>query len=366
MSGAAAADGDRDCEEATTMEVSSGSIFRFSLQRNEAQRSATRESVTTGSALTGAYLAMNAVATIMAGLGLLENSTAVIIGAMLIAMLFGPIVGIALGLAEGDLSLVSRSFLSEIAGAAWVLAIGFMVGLASRNLSMGAEILSRTSPNLLDLLVGLAGGIAGGFTYVSPGLSGVVVGVAISTALVPPLTTCGILLAHRLPGLAAGAFLLFLANFTAIAIGAMLIFWLAGHRPRMAGQSHRILVPRLISLLILVVLGGYFTNTFRRTAAQSALEYGIRKTVSTEVARIPGARLVNVTIEPSQGRTTAWVVVRTPQPVSPEQVARLNDVVDRAAKSAILLRVRSVITTETTRDGYVYQAQPMPGEVSEP
>jgi uncharacterized hydrophobic protein (TIGR00271 family) len=309
---------------------------------------------------------MNAVATIMAGLGLLENSTAVIIGAMLIAMLFGPIVGIALGLAEGDLSLVSRSFLSEIAGAAWVLAIGFMVGLASRNLSMGAEILSRTSPNLLDLLVGLAGGIAGGFTYVSPGLSGVVVGVAISTALVPPLTTCGILLAHRLPGLAAGAFLLFLANFTAIAIGAMLVFWLAGHRPRMAGQSHRILVPRLISLLILVVLGGYFTNTFRRTAAQSGLEYGIRKTVSTEVARIPGARLVNVTIEPSQGRTTAWVVVRTPQPVSPEQVARLNDVVDRAAKSAILLRVRSVITTETTRDGYVYQAQPMPGEVSEP
>jgi uncharacterized hydrophobic protein (TIGR00271 family) len=344
------------------MDANSGSISGFHLRRSEAQRSAARESVASGSALTGPYLAMNAAATLIAGFGLLQNSPAVIIGAMLIAMLFGPIVGIALGLAEADMPLLGRSLVSEIAGAAWVLGIGYAVGMASRSLSMGSEILSRSSPSLLDLLIGLAGGIAGGFTYVSTGLTGVIVGVAIATALVPPLTSCGILLAHHLPGLAAGAFLLFLANFTAIAIGAMLVFWLAGHRPHAADQAHKVFVPRLISLLLLAVLGVHFTTSFRRSITQSRLEHSIRKTLSHEVEKIPGTRLVSVTLESRQGSAIAWVVVRTPQPVSPEQVATLNDLVNRASGTAVGLYVRSVITAETTREGYIYKPQFLPTE----
>jgi uncharacterized membrane protein len=247
-------------------------------------------------------------------------------------------------------------------GAAWVLALGFGVGLASRNFPIGSEILSRTSPNILDLLIGLVGGLAGGFTYVSTGLPGVVVGVAIATALVPPLTSCGILLAHHLPGLAAGAFLLFLANLTAIAIGAMLVFWLAGHRPRAVGQAHQVLLPRVISFVILAVLGVNFTLALHRSLTQSLLENRIRKTVSVGMAAIPGAQVVSVKLAPDRGANVAWVVVRTPQVVSPSQVARLNDLVDRAAGSSVSLHVRSVITAETTREGYIYKAALLPGE----
>jgi len=318
--------------------------------------------VISSSVLTGSYLAMNAAAALIAALGLLQNSPAVIIGAMLIAMLFGPIMGIALGLAEGDLPLLGRSFASELVGVAVVLAIGYVTGIASHRLLMGSEILSRTAPNLLDLLIGLVGGLAGGFTFVSAGLTGVVVGVAIAISLVPPLTSCGILLAHRLPGLAAGAFLLFLANFTAIAIGAMIVFWLGGHRPRAVSQAQSVLVPRLVSLALLGVLGIHFTLTFRRTVAHSVLENGVRRIVSGEVAKLPGARLVSVTLGEGQGGTTAWVVVRAPRPVSPEQVARLNDLIDRDAGSRISLHVRSVITEEATRDGYVYEPQSFPTE----
>jgi uncharacterized hydrophobic protein (TIGR00271 family) len=305
---------------------------------------------------------MNAAATLMAGLGLLQNSPAVIIGAMLIAMLFGPIVGIALGLAEADIRLFGRSVVSEVAGAAWVLAISYGVGVTSRSLSIGSEILSRTSPNILDLLIGLVGGIAGGFTYVSTGLAGVIVGVAIATALVPPLTSCGILLAHHLPGLAAGAFLLFVSNFTAIAIGAMIVFYLAGHRPRAAGPAHKVFVPRLISLMLLAVLAVHFARTFRRTIAQSLLEDSIRKTLSSEVAKIPLAHLVTVTFTTNQGATIAWVVVRTPEPVSPEQVAHLSDLVDRTTGSTVGLYVSSVITAETSREGYIHGPQSLPAE----
>lgn len=339
-----------------------GHTSRFSIQATEAQRATVREAATSGAALTHAYLTMNAAATLIAGFGLLENSPAVIIGAMLIAMLYGPIVGVALGLAEANLPLLRRSLLSEIAGVVWVLAIGYGIGMASREISIGSEILSRTSPSVLDLLIGLVGGIAGAFSFVSGGLTGVIVGVAIATALVPPLTSCGILLARHLPGPAGGAFLLFLSNFTAIAVGAMIVFLLAGYRPPAADKRRQIFVPRLVTFALLALLGLHLTLTLRRTVAQTVLETDIRKALAQEVAKIPGARLAQLTLVPQQGMTAGWAVVRTPQPLLPEQVGRLNDLVDRVAGRPIDLTVRSVITAETTRYGDVHEPKFLPSE----
>jgi len=321
----------------------------------EAKRTAVRESVASGAALNGSYVAMNLAAALIAGFGLIENSPAVIIGAMLIAMLYGPIVGIALGLAEANLHLLRRGLLAEVVGALLVLAAGLLIGISTRDLTIGGEILSRTSPNLLDLLIALVGGLAGGFTFVSTGLSGVVVGVAIATALVPPLTTCGILLARQLPNAAAGAFLLFLANFTAIALGATIVFLLAGHRPAAADQSKKVLAPRLVCLALVLLLAFHLNGTLRRASAQSIMQSNIRKALAQEVAKIPGARLVDVTLVKRDGKTTAWAVARTPQPISPEHVARLNDLASNVAGRDIGLIVRSVITAETTRYGNVYE-----------
>jgi uncharacterized membrane protein len=165
-----------------------------------------------------------------------------------------------------------------------------------------------------------------------------------------------------LPGLAVGAFLLFLANFTAIVIGAMVIFWLAGHRSYAAPYGHKVLAPRLIALVLLAVLTVHFTVIFRRTIAQSLVESAIRKTLSSEIGRTPGARVVTVTLASRRGAAVAWVVVRTPQPVSPEQVAHLNDLVNRVAGSTVDLHVRSVLTAEATREGYVYEPPAWPTE----
>ena len=101
------------------------------------------------------------------------------------------------------------------------------------------DFVSTTSPSMVDLLVALVGGLAGGFHFVCKGLSGVVLEVAIATSLVPPLTTCGILLARHSPSLAGGAFLLFLANLAAIALGAMFTFLVAGHRPRLRTRQRK-------------------------------------------------------------------------------------------------------------------------------
>lgn len=333
-----------------------------SRETTAAQRAAIRDSVTAGAALTGPYLAMNIAAAFIAGFGLMENSPAVIIGAMLIAMLFGPIVGIAMALAEADLRLLGRALVAEFVGAVCVLAVGLLIGFSTRHLVIGSEILNRTAPNLLDLLIALVGGVAGGFTFLSPSLSSVIVGVAIATALVPPLTTCGILLARGLPETAMGAFLLFLANFSAIAFGAMIVFLLAGYRSVASEQARKVLVPRLISVALLLVLAVHLTGTLLRTSARVILQSNIHKVLSQEIAKIPGAHLADVKLVPKQGKTNAWVVVRTPQPFTPQQVAHLNDVVNTAAGRTIGLTVRSVITAETTRYENVYEPEVLPGE----
>jgi uncharacterized hydrophobic protein (TIGR00271 family) len=164
------------------MNAQSDLSVRMGPQATETHGAAVRESVASGAALTGPYLAMNLAAALIAGFGLIENSPAVIIGAMLIAMLYGPIIGIALELAEANLQLLRRALLAEVAGAVVVLAAGLLIGVSSRDLTIGSEIIGRTSPSLVDLLIALVGGFAGGFTFVSTGLSGVVVGVAIATA----------------------------------------------------------------------------------------------------------------------------------------------------------------------------------------
>ena len=110
------------------------------LQTIETRRTEIRKSVTDGAALNGPYLAMNVAAAFIAGFGLMENSPAVIIGAMLIAMLFGPILGIAMALAEADLRLLGRALVAEVVGAVCVVAVGRVIGLSTRHLVIGSEI----------------------------------------------------------------------------------------------------------------------------------------------------------------------------------------------------------------------------------
>jgi uncharacterized membrane protein len=171
-------------------------------------------------------------------------------------------------------------------------------------------------------------------------------------------------MARHLPGLATGAFLLFLANFTAIALGAMTIFWLTGHRPPVADGARKVFVPRLFSLLLFVVLGLHLTISFHHTIMQAVLESDIRKTLSTQLANIPGARLDSVSVVSQQGRPAVWAVVRSPQPISPEQVGQLSQLINRATGSVVSLRVRSVITAETSAGGYIYEPQLPPTEDS--
>ena len=142
------------------------------------------------------YWLMNGLATVIACYGLFANSSAVVIGSMVVAVLLGPISGVAMGLNHRDGRLLGTALFSLGAGIAWILGIAILVGLIHRDVPRTEQILSRTKPNLFELIIALASGAAGAVAVLSQRVGTALVGVAVATALVPPLAAAGILLAR--------------------------------------------------------------------------------------------------------------------------------------------------------------------------
>ncbi len=308
-----------------------------------------------GARLDANYIVMNSLATVVAGYGLLADSTAVVIGAMLMAMLLGPILGLALGLIDGDTRLLVRAAVAEAAGVALVLTLGFGIGLLNADLPITREILARTQPNVLDLGIALAGGAAASYAMCVPRVSASMVGVAIATALAPPLTACGICLSRGLFGEAAGAFLMFFINLVAIQFSSSVVlaafglhgFW--GERAKQPGYWRRLGVD--IGLLLLLAI--FLSNRLSHTVSRQKAEDLVRRTLDASLAGIPGARLVETRIaEVGEGRRVV-AVVRSPRAVRPSEVAAAESELTSALGAPVALRVRSVLTEEATRDGLI-------------
>jgi uncharacterized hydrophobic protein (TIGR00271 family) len=306
-----------------------------------------RRSIHGNSALNLPYLLMNGLAAIVASYGLLENSAAVIIGAMIIALLLGPITGIALALVDADSLLLRRSLLAELSGVALVLTISFVIGKIHGEMTLGSEVIGRTAPNILDLIIALAGGAAGAYATISPRLSAGLVGVAIATALVPPLCSCGLCLAHGMYPEGGGAFLLFLTNLVAIQSITSLTFWLSGlHRLSHLDKRSllRTFAPSTVLLLILAVFLG---RSFQSTLAREALRSHAEKLLRAEIGSNGAATLTELTVQGLGDRTTLTAVVRAPWVITPQSCARLQTKIRKETKQGnVDLHIRSVITRE--------------------
>ncbi len=173
-----------------------------------------------------------ALATAIATFGIATDSTAVVIGAMLIAPLMAPILGVSAGLINGRIRSAGRSGLIALGGIVGTVALAWLLSAIIPNLQSvitNGQVTSRTSPNLLDLAIAIAAGAAGAYGVSRVAGSDALPGVAVSIALVPPLAVVGITLhAGDLSG-AAGASLLFLTNLFSIILMAGLVFLLVGY-----------------------------------------------------------------------------------------------------------------------------------------
>ncbi len=195
---------------------------------------------------------------IIATLGLTQNSAAVIIGAMIVAPLMGPVLGAAAAIALGMPAKIAKHL--GIVAAGIIAAVGIAALLTwilpERPGGLPDEVLARTTPNFLDLIIALAAGAAGAYANARPDVSDALPGVAIAVSLVPPLSATGLLLVVGEPTLALGSFVLFLANLAAIVLAGAVVFLLAGLTPAAAlhrGRS-RILRGLLTSAAAVVII----------------------------------------------------------------------------------------------------------------
>lgn len=199
------------------------------------------------------YLFMTLMSAGIAVLGLLLSSPAVVIGAMLISPLMGPIMGIGFAIATFDSAELRRTALALALGI--LLAVGFcaLIVLLSPLNSVTGEIAARTRPNLFDFLVALFSGLAGSYAMIR-GRHGTIVGVAIATAIMPPLAVVGFGLATLNSTVLIGSALLFFTNLMTIAVTAAVLARLYGFAanlsPRQTGLQATLIVVTLVALAV--------------------------------------------------------------------------------------------------------------------
>lgn len=226
-----------------------------------------------------AFYFMLALASGIATLGLLENSAATIIGAMIVAPLMNPILALAYALIAGQQKWGMRSLITVVNGVLLTIFVGWLLTSILTVSVVDTEIINRTKPTVLDMVVAIAAGTIGGFTNTRTSIANSIAGVAIAVALVPPLSVVGIGLSlgnDAIPGigltidhngLAYGATLLFLTNFVAIVLASGLVFAAEGYgsiRQAIVGLTGWLAA----AVIIFVPLGQSFqelliTNTLR-------------------------------------------------------------------------------------------------------
>jgi uncharacterized hydrophobic protein (TIGR00271 family) len=238
------------------------------------ERDALYRSVLASSQMDPGYLAMLALAGLLALFGLLQNSVAVIIGAMLISPLMNPILSAGLALLLGDGKLGRKSAIVLGLSIGGVILITSLVAWLSPLKQVTPEILARTNPNLLDLFIAVLSGLAGTLALRTGAVAMTIIpGVAIAVAVIPPLAVVGYGLSNHHGAMAGGAFLLFLTNLVSIMISAALVFLLMGFRPgEEAEKGHLKLKYRMaLSALVLVVLAIPLVQTLRTAVSQVRL-----------------------------------------------------------------------------------------------
>jgi len=206
------------------------------------------------------FLALMVLSTTMAAIGLIQNSAAVVIGAMLVAPLMTPLLGMGLALVQGNRVLARLSFRSVLSGLGVALLVGLVVGISTPALEEPTrEMLARGGPGLLDLAVAFAAGLAAAYASSRPGLIAALPGVAIAAALVPPIATSGLALSLGDFPLAIGALLLFVINMVTIVLASMVSLWLVGIRNLKEGAewsrlSTGVVVAAAVGLIFLLTL----------------------------------------------------------------------------------------------------------------
>lgn len=292
----------------------------------------------------------------IATFGLITNSAAVIIGAMLVAPLMSPILGLSMASVVGERYVFQRAVIALVRGILLAVVFSAILSWTAQLLpfdilkELPAEVVARTRPTPFDLGIALAGGAAAAYALAQPLLSAALPGVAIATALMPPLCTVGIGLSLRSVEVALGAFMLFLTNLVAISFAGILVFILLGFRPAKPSEQPNGL-PRslyvsmsmvLIVLIPLILFTLNFVNQARAEQANRNYENIVRAAVTNELAELLPGDLVDLNISEGENGLDLEVVVRTSRQPAYQTVVNLQEAVAERLQQPVALELMAI------------------------
>ncbi|HKJ60127.1 MAG TPA: TIGR00341 family protein [Halobacteriales archaeon] len=257
------------------------------------------------------FFAFLVLSTIIAATGLLLDSAATIIGAMVVAPLMGPAISASVGTILDDPDMAARGVVLQVTGLLAAIATAAIMGwLLQQTILIPPEldirtipqVAERTSPNFLSLFLALGSGLAGAISIMR-GAGSALVGVAIAVALIPPAATSGLGIAFGLPGVAIAATVLVVVNLLAINLSALVLFWLAGFKPLEAGRfegvrasvASRVVVIAIGIAVLSIALGAVTWTTFQAQSFEQQTQAELQQRF--EEADIEGVELVSVTVD---------------------------------------------------------------------
>ena len=326
--------------------------FKDLLSVNDHRKSEVRDDIGIGSTPKTSYYVLLSISVLIAGFGVVTNSPAVVIGAMLVSPLMTPIFGISLGLVRGDMALFRKSFVAEFGGVLIAVGVAALLGMFPFAQEVTPEMLSRTSPTLLDLLVAALAGVAGCLAMIDARISPVLPGIAMATALTPPLAVSGLCLAFGAYEGAWGAFLLFFANFLAILAVSAALFIAAGFVSREEMGSRlsvmkRFLAPVVGLVLVTILLTNALVGIISKNETTKAIKGILEKELNTE----RGACVENVIYDEKKSGVNILAYVTTPRVLSPKKVKEMQDILDEKLKTHANLIMRCFITKDISSTG---------------
>lgn len=265
------------------------------------------------------YVVLTVSACLIATFGLISNSTAVIIGAMIIAPLMLPLRALAFGALEGDVNLF-RQAIGAIAGATVIsVVLSYLLGLLVGIPEFGSEVLSRTQPNLVDLGIAVAAGGVSGFAKIRPRVSDALAGTAIAVALMPPICVVGLALSQQIWSFSFGAFLLYLTNLLGITLACMLVFSMGGYTKISRALGWTL----ALTAIMLIPLGASFIELVKQARLQAAINKTlVRRTVTVGQPRV---ELMRTRVNWQANPPIVYLNVRAATEITPKQVRLVQD-----------------------------------------
>ncbi|MFN4066184.1 MAG: DUF389 domain-containing protein [Thermosynechococcus sp.] len=292
------------------------------------------------------YVVLIVTSCAIATFGLLSNSAAVIIGAMVIAPLMLPIRGLALAALVGEFKMFWQAALALIVGSLMAIGMSWTIGVMVGLEVYGSEIMARSQPNLLDLGIAVAAGAVSAYAVAEPRVSNTLAGTAIAVALMPPVCTIGLGMAQLNARLSIGATLLYLTNLLGITLACMVVFVIVGYIPLHQGRRPLTIATVLTGLLVIPL-----AISFTRLIEQARLQNQVRKALTRGTLTFQRLDLLGMETDWVRNPPVVRVNVRAREPVTSKQVALMEEFIQQRMQRPfrLVLQVSNVeeVTSET-------------------